>query len=205
MKLHMTYVEWIALYHLEKRFKEVDLEKAKHGWISVADDHLKGYLRIVDKYAVYLSLAKEDDFIREIEESLTQPLPEIEELEDAYRETSRFASSDIRLVFYADDRISTPYGELSWFAGQNTVNRILKPLNLVLVEDYDGMTRIEVKVRRPYNRAKLGKAFQLITEGLHLYSAITKAQESRALEITMAMLPLIREKIASFNNAPASL
>jgi len=80
------------------------------------------------------------------------------------------------------------------------VNRILKSLNLRLVEDYDGITRVEAVVERPYNLAKIRKATLLITEGLYLYSAIRKAQESKALEITIAMLHLIRQRIAEFEH-----
>lgn len=199
-RLHMLNVEWIPLYGLEKRFKEVNVEKAKRDWIFIADDHLKGYLRIVDKHAVYLSPAEDEDFIKEIRESLAEPLPEIEELEKAYREASRLTLCDIRLVFNSNGKVSTRYGELTWFAGQATVNRILKPLNLSLVEDYDGVTRVEALVGRPYNLAKIRKATLLVAEGLHLYSAIKKAQESKALETTIAMLHLIRERTAGFDH-----
>ena len=194
-RLHMLNVEWIPLYGLQNRFKQVKVEKAKHHWVTIADDRLRGYLRIVDKRAVYLSPAEDEAFIEETKESLAEPFAEIEELEEAYHEASRFNLCDTRLVFYSDGKVSTPYDQLTWFAGQRTVNRMLKPLNLGLVEDYDGIARVEAMVGRPYNLAKIRKAARLIAEGLHLYSAIKKAQESRALETTIAMLPLIRERI----------
>lgn len=127
-------------------------------------------------------------------------MPEIEELEEGYHEASRFGLCGIRLMFYSDGKVSTPYGEFTWLAGQATVNRIVKPLSLRLVEDYDGVTRVEAVVERPYNLAKIGKATLLIAEGLHLYSAIKKAQESKALETTIAMLHLIREKILGLDH-----
>jgi len=76
----MLDVEWTPLYRLEKRFKEVEVEKAKHDWVSIADDRLKSYLRIVDKRAIYLSPTEDEDFLTEVMESLAEPLPEIEEL-----------------------------------------------------------------------------------------------------------------------------
>ena len=65
---------------------------------------------------------------------------------------------------------------------------ILKPYNIELLRDYDGITHVEFITERPYTYEKVSKAIKYITRGLRIYLLIKKVQESEAIKIIINLI-----------------
>ncbi len=184
-------VEWIPLYRLREGFEQGTLRRARDGWVEVRSEDilLMGRLRLVGDRGVYVRcwLSKCEGLIDEIVDSLSQPLESVDEFEDAWSEACGTSWYSPELIFFGDGRVSTPYLSLTWFHGQATVNRLLKRRGVQLVRDYDGITRVETKVSRPFRRDRVDGAIEAIAKGLRVYAAVRRVQEAEALKITLAL------------------
>ncbi len=97
----------------------------------------------------------------------------------------------MELEFSPDGWVSVPYGSLTWFHGQESVNEILSYTGLELMEDYEDITKVRAYSGRPLNKNSLSKALKLLAMGLEIYSLIRSVQEGEAIKIALAMLPLL--------------
>jgi hypothetical protein len=185
-----VHVEWIEHYKLNEKFKKDEIEKSKVEWIKVYDNsnNFIGYLKIVDGIGIHIKkwLGGWDELmVKEIMDSLSKPI-DISEMRNILYEIERWF--DIELEFKGDGRISTLYNSLTWFHGQEYINMMLKPYNIELVRDYDGITRVEFITERPYTYEKVSKAIKYITRGLRIYLLVKKVQESEAIKIIIDLI-----------------
>ena len=184
------HVEWIEHYKLNERFKKDDIEKSKVEWIKVYDNNNNfiGYLKIVNGIGIHIKkwLGGWDELmVKEIMDSLSKPI-DISEMRNILYEIERWFN--VELEFKRDGRISTLHNSLTWFHGQEYINMMLKPYNIELVRDYDGITRVEFITERPYTYEKVSKAIEYITRGLRIYLLIKKVQESEAIKIIIDLI-----------------
>ncbi len=171
---------------------EFDEEGARYEWVENYKDGALRYVRIISDRAavIHVSPRSSGQVIHELMEALPNLSAEMEDLERAWRglvETWR----EVGLEFSVDGWVSVPYGPLTWFHGQDSVNELLSGTGLELMEDYDGVTRVRAYSGRPFTADSLSRALRLLTIGIRMYSAIKSVQEGEAVKVTLFMLPLL--------------
>jgi len=188
-------VRWLRYYEL-KKFGDDIIRDAKINWVEVKDENgnIKGYLKVFNnREGVYIDkwFSKSGNLAKELMNILSEPIEEI----DGFRRiiSGLNGYSGVELEFRSDGTVSTPYGFLTWFHGQDLINQLLTKYCLELARDYDGETRIKVYVKRPYTFENVKRAIKIVSEGLRIYLMIKKIQEAEALKTTLAIIPCLND------------
>ena len=171
------------------RFGRSVVEAAEEKWVTVEKWGGNVRVRAHPGYVVAVSewFSKDKALLNEVVEALSKPLASVEEFIEAWRAASG-SWLEAELEACSDGVIRTPFNGLTWFHGQEDVNRLLEKRGFKLARDYDGVTRAEAVAGRPVTSDKLEKSLKRIAFLLNLYTVIEKVQTAEALKITLAML-----------------
>ncbi len=184
---------------------EFDREKASQEWVEEYRDGTLRYVRIVgDRIAaIHVWAHSSGQVIHELMEAIPLLRAEMEGLERVWSLLDTWR--EVELEFSVDGWVSVPYGPLTWFHGQDSVNELLSGTGLELMEDYDGITRVRAHSGRPFRSDSLSKALRLLTVGIRMYSAIKSVQEGEAVKIALSMLPLLKLGSGELMEGPGDL